>query len=181
MKLVADAATGKVLGGQALGKGEVAKRIDVLVTTISMSGTVDDVANLDLAYSPPFNGAMDVVHNAANVIRNKRSGQARSISPVEVNERIMAGDEFILLDVRSQQEWDDAHIEACQCRLLPLNTLRAEVSSLPKDAHIVTLCRTSIRAYQAQRMLVGEGFTDVCFMDGSITAWPYAVVCSTKK
>ncbi|MBN2404047.1 MAG: rhodanese-like domain-containing protein, partial [Coriobacteriia bacterium] len=118
---------------------------------------------------------------AANVIRNKRSGRARSISPLEVKESIFAGDEFILLDVRSQQEWDDAHIEASQCLLLPLNELRAKVSSLPKDARIVTLCRTSIRAYQAQRMLEGEGFKDVCFMDGSITAWPYAVVCSAKK
>ncbi len=180
IKLVADMATGRILGAQALGKGEVAKRIDVLVTTISLNGTVDDIANLDLAYSPPFNGAMDVLHNAANVIRNKIAGQARSISPAEVNERIAAGDEFILLDVRSQQEWSDAHIEASQCRLLPLNELRQKVSTLPRDARIVTLCRTSIRAYQAQRILQGEGFSDVCFMDGSITAWPYAVVCSPK-
>ena len=180
IKLVADMATGKVLGAQAIGKGQVAKRIDVLVTTISLNGTVDDIANLDLAYSPPFNGAMDVLHNAANVIRNKMAGQARSISPAEVNERIAAGDEFILLDVRSQQEWNDAHIEASQCRLLPLNELRQKLSTLPSDARIVTLCRTSIRAYQAQRILEGEGFTDVCFMDGSITAWPYAVVCSPK-
>jgi len=181
VKLVADSATGRVLGGQITGKGEVARRADVLVTTISLNGTVDDMANLDLAYSPPFNGAMDVLHHAANTVRNKRAGQARSVSAAEVNQRISAGEDFILLDVRSQQEWNDAHIEACQCRLLPLNKLREEVSSLPKDARIVTLCRTSIRAYQAQCMLEGEGFTDVRFMDGSIMAWPYAVVCGPVK
>jgi rhodanese-related sulfurtransferase len=153
----------------------------VLVTTISLNGTVDDIANLDLAYSPPFNGAMDVLHHAANTVRNKRAGRARSVSAAEVHQRISAGEDLILLDVRSQQEWNDAHIEACQCRLLPLNKLREEVSSLPKDARIVTLCRTSIRAYQAQRMLEGEGFTDVRFMDGSIMAWPYAVVCGPGK
>ena len=179
-KLVVDRATRKVLGGQVVGKGEVAKRADVLVATISLGGTVDDVANLDLAYSPPFNGAMDVLHNAANVIRNKMTGQAKGISPLKINERICAGEEFILLDVRSNLEWEDAHIEAAQCRLLPLNELRAEVNTLPKDAHIVTMCRTSIRAYQAQRILDGEGFNNVCFMDGSITAWPYAIVCNTK-
>lgn len=181
IKLVADATSGRVLGGQALGKGQVARRVDVLVTTLSLGGTVDDVANLDLAYSPPFNGAMDVLHNAANVIRNKLTGQARSIGPTEVNERISTGEEFILLDVRSQQEWTDARIEASQCRLLPLNELRAQVGTLPRDARIVTMCRTSIRAYQAQRILQGEGFKDVCFMDGSITAWPYAVVCGPKS
>jgi NADPH-dependent 2,4-dienoyl-CoA reductase/sulfur reductase-like enzyme/rhodanese-related sulfurtransferase len=181
VKLVADAATGSVLGGQILGRGDVAKRTDVLVTALSLKGTVEDIANLDLAYSPPFNGAMDVLHNAANVVRNKLSGQAKSISPAEVNARIDAGDEFVLLDVRSQQEWSDAHIDAPQCKLLPLNNLRQEINSLPRDARIVTFCRTSIRAYQAQRILEGEGFQDVCFMDGSITAWPYALVCSTKQ
>ncbi len=180
IKLVADAVTGRVLGGQLLGKGEVAKRADVLVTTISFSGTVDDMANLDLAYSPPFNGAMDVLHNAANVVRNKRSGQACGTSPIEVNDLICAGDEFVLLDVRSKQEWDDAHIAASECKLLPLNDLRAEVSSLNRDAHIVTMCRTSIRAYQAQCILKGEGFKNVSFLDGSIMAWPYAVTCTPK-
>jgi rhodanese-related sulfurtransferase len=177
VKLVADSATGKVLGGQLVGPGDVAKRTDVLVTTISLGGTVEDVANLDLAYSPPFNGAMDVLHHAANTVRNKREGRARSISPAEVNARICAGEGFILLDVRSQKEWEESRIGADQCRLVPLNKLREEVRSLPRDARIVTICRTSIRAYQAQRMLEGEGFTDVCFMDGSIAAWPYEVVC----
>ncbi len=180
IKLVADAETERVLGGQMVGKGDVAKRTDVLVASISLNGTVGDVSNLDLAYSPPFNGAMDLLHNAANVIRNKIAGQARSISPLEVNDRICKGEDFVLLDVRSQQEWDDAHIDACQCQLIPLNKLREAVSTLPKDARIVTLCRTSVRAYQAQRMLEGEGFKDVCFMDGSIVAWPYAVTCSSK-
>ncbi len=180
VKLVVEKESRKVLGGQIVGKGEVAKRADVLVTTLSLGGTVDDVANYDLAYSPPFNGAMDVLHNAANVIRNKLSGQAKGISPVEVNRRIRDGEEFVLLDVRSQAEWDDAHIEADQCRLVPLNELKDRISSLPKDSQIVTFCRTSIRAYQAQCILRGEGFDDVCFMDGSVTAWPYALVCCKK-
>jgi NADPH-dependent 2,4-dienoyl-CoA reductase/sulfur reductase-like enzyme/rhodanese-related sulfurtransferase len=177
VKLTADRTTRKVIGGQAVGRGEVAKRIDVLVTLMSMGGTVDDLANLDLAYSPPFNGAMDVVHNAANVIRNKIAGTAKGMSPVELNERMQKGEAFILLDVRSHDEWEDAHIDASQCRLLPLNKLREELGSLPPDSLIVTMCRTSIRAYQAERILEGAGYTHVCFLDGSITAWPYAIAC----
>ena len=180
IKLAADRATGRILGGQAVGRGEVAKRIDVLVTLMSMCGTVEDLANLDLAYSPPYNGAMDVLHNAANVIRNKLAGTAKGVSPVEVNKLIRGDDEFVLLDVRSHSEWEDAHIEASQCRLLPLNRLREEVQSLPKDVAIITMCRTSIRAYQAQRILEGSGFSNVSFLDGSITAWPYAIACSNE-
>jgi len=181
VKLVVDSVTGRVLGGQVLGPGEVARRIDVLVSTISAGGTAEDIANLDLAYSPPFNGAMDVLHHAANTVRNKMTGQAKAISPAEVNELINNGEDFVLLDVRSQQEWDDAHIEAHQCCLLPLNTLRARLNSLSTDARVITVCRTSIRAYLAQRILEGEGFTNVCFMDGSIFAWPYAVACTPKR
>ncbi len=181
IKLISDRQTGSVLGGQILGKGDVDKRADVLVATISLRGTVSDIANLDLAYSPPFNGAMDMLHNAANVIRNKMAGQARSVSPMDVNERIRAGEEFVLLDVRSRKEWDNAHIDAPQTRLIPLNKLRSEAESLPRDTPIVTLCGTSIRAYQAQKLLEGEGFTNVRFMDGSIVGWPYDLVPEPKK
>ncbi len=71
VKLTANASDGTVLGAQLLGTGEVAKRVDVLVTAISAGRTIEDMANLDLAYSPPFNGAMDVLHDAANVLRGQ--------------------------------------------------------------------------------------------------------------
>ncbi|MFW6056941.1 MAG: FAD-dependent oxidoreductase [Chloroflexota bacterium] len=69
--LIADTARGRILGAQLVGTGEVAKRVDVLVTAISAERTVEDMANLDLAYAPPFNGAMDILHDAANVLRGK--------------------------------------------------------------------------------------------------------------
>ncbi len=71
VKLVADAATGRVLGAQLVGVGDVSKRTDVLATAISAERTVDDMANLDLAYAPPFSPAMDLLHDLANVIRGK--------------------------------------------------------------------------------------------------------------
>ncbi len=71
VKLVADSSTGRVLGAQLVGRGDVSKRLDVLVTAISADRTVDDVANLDLAYAPPFSQAMDVLHDLANVIRGR--------------------------------------------------------------------------------------------------------------
>jgi len=72
VKLVADLATGRVLGAQTVGKGDVSKRIDVLATAITTEMTVETMANLDLAYAPPFSQAMDVLHDLANVLRGKR-------------------------------------------------------------------------------------------------------------
>ncbi len=71
VKLVADSSTGRLLGAQLVGAGDVSKRLDVLVTAISAGWTVDDLANLDLAYAPPFSQAMDVLHDLANVVRGK--------------------------------------------------------------------------------------------------------------
>jgi NADPH-dependent 2,4-dienoyl-CoA reductase/sulfur reductase-like enzyme/rhodanese-related sulfurtransferase len=173
IKLIAKKNSGKLLGGQVIGPGEVAKRIDVLATALSFGATVDDMSNIDLAYAPPYNSAMDPLHNAANVIRNKRSGLAESLTPIEVEDKIKSGQKFILLDVRSESEWQNNRINAPQAKLMPLDKLRQNMDTLPKEMEIVTLCQSSIRAYQAQRILKGAGFSNVKFMDGSISIWPY--------
>lgn len=173
VKLITERTSGKILGGQVVGAGETAKRIDVLATTLAFGATVDELANLDLAYAPPYNSAIDPLHHAANVIRNKLSGYARSLSPMEVKSKIEKGENFILLDVRSRGEWKSAHIESPQVRLIPVEDLRDNLGTLPRDVEIVTMCQASVRAYQAQRILDGAGFKNVKFMDGSMTAWPY--------
>ena len=159
-----------------MGAGDTAKRIDVLATALTFGATVDDLANVDLAYAPPYNSAMDPLHHAANVIRNKLSGYARALSPMEVKQKLDAGDDFIFLDVRSPEEFNISRLEAQQTQLLPLGDLRKKIDSFPSDAEIVIFCQTSVRAYQAQRILDGAGFTDVSFMEGSISAWPYEVI-----
>jgi NADPH-dependent 2,4-dienoyl-CoA reductase/sulfur reductase-like enzyme/rhodanese-related sulfurtransferase len=176
VKLIAEKTSGRLLGGQAIGPGDAAKRIDVLATALTLGATVDNLANIDLGYAPPYNGAMDPLHNAANVIRNKHAGYARALTPQEVKNKIDKGEKFILLDVRSTAEWQAQHIDAPQVKLLPLPLLREKMGELDKNDEIVVLCRTSIRAYQAQRILEGAGFKNVCFMDGSLIAWPYETV-----
>jgi len=173
VKLVVDKTTNRLLGGQVVGPGEAAKRIDVLATALTFGATVDDLANVDLAYAPPYNSALDPLHNAANVIRNKQAGYARALTPMKVKDKLDGGDDFILLDVRSPAEWETERIAAENVRLLPLRELRKEFDSLPRDREIVAYCRTSVRAYQAQRILDGAGFKNVKFMDGSLRAWSY--------
>ena len=173
VKLVAERANGRLLGGQVVGPGDTAKRIDVLATALTFGATVDDLANTDLAYAPPYNSALDPLHNAANVIRNKQEGYARTLTPLEVAEKLKNDDDFVFLDVRSPAEWEAYRIEAPQSKLLPLRELRTRLNELPRDAEIVIVCHTSVRAYQAQRILDGAGFKNVKFIDGSIAAWPY--------
>jgi NADPH-dependent 2,4-dienoyl-CoA reductase/sulfur reductase-like enzyme/rhodanese-related sulfurtransferase len=181
VKLVAEKANGRLLGGQAVGPGDTAKRIDVLVTALTFGATVDDLANTDLAYAPPYNSALDPLHNAANIIRNKQEGYARTLTPQEVAAKIKKNEDFIFLDVRTPGEWEAFRIEAPQTRLLPLRELRTRLDELPRDAEIIIVCHTSVRAYQAQRILDGAGFTNVKFIDGSIAAWPYEISFQRPK
>jgi NADPH-dependent 2,4-dienoyl-CoA reductase/sulfur reductase-like enzyme/rhodanese-related sulfurtransferase len=176
IKVIADKATGRLLGGQAVGMGETTKRIDVLATALTFGAKAVDIAGLDLGYAPPYNNAMDPLHNAANVIRNKQDGMARSLTPTEVKKKLDSGEDFILLDVRSNAEWKAQRIEAKQAKLIPLPELRRRCGELSQDKEIVTFCRTSVRAYQAQRILDGAGFQNVKIMDGSLSAWPYDTV-----
>lgn len=180
VKLVAEKSTGKLLGGQVAGPGDTAKRIDVLATALTFGATVEDLANIDLAYAPPYNSALDPLHNAANVIRNKQSGFARTLTPAEVKNKLEKGDRFVLLDVRSPLEWTVQRIEAEQVRLIPLTELRRRLGELSRDEEIVIYCRTSVRAYQAQRILDGADFKNVTFMDGSLDAWPYDTTSPDK-
>jgi NADPH-dependent 2,4-dienoyl-CoA reductase/sulfur reductase-like enzyme/rhodanese-related sulfurtransferase len=175
VKLIADKTSGRLLGGQVVGLGETAKRIDVLATAITFGAKVDDLSNIDLGYAPPYNSALDPLHNAANVIRNKQSGYARSLTLREVKDKLDKNEKFVLLDVRSTPEWETKRIEAPQVKLLPLTELRERMDELDEKDEIVIYCETSIRAYQAQRILDGAGFKNVKFMDGSLAAWPYKI------
>lgn len=175
LKLIADAKSRKVLGAQILGPGDVAKRADVLTTAISMGATVDQVANLDLAYAPPYSEALDNVISAANVLRNILDGVAHKVTAAEVKARLDSAEDFLLLDVRSPQEYEAVRIEDPRIKLLPLGKLRGSLGDLPKDKPIITFCKVSLRGYEAQRILSGAGFTNVAFMEGGVSTWPYGL------
>lgn len=181
VKLIADARTRRIVGAQALGMGEAVKRIDVAATAITFGATLDQLANLDLGYAPPYSTAIDVAAHAANVGRNKLAGLARSISPLEVKRKMESGEDFILLDVRSPKEFETEHIGGSQVRLLPLGKLRERAGELPRDKEIITYCKVSLRGYEATKILEAAGFNDVKFMDGGVAAWPYETVTGNGK
>ena len=172
LKLVADAKTGRVLGVQATGPGDGAKRIDVAAAAVSGGMTLDDVANLDLSYAPPYAPAMDNLITAANVARNKRDGHMVGISSEAVHAKIQAGEDFVFLDVRSPQE--HAEIRLPKAILIPLGALRKRLGELPKDKEIVAFCKVSLRGYEAALILKAAGFTDVKVLDGGLAMWPFA-------
>jgi NADPH-dependent 2,4-dienoyl-CoA reductase/sulfur reductase-like enzyme/rhodanese-related sulfurtransferase len=173
IKMIADRKTRKILGLQAIGPGEVAKRIDVLATSLNFGATIDDLPEIDLGYAPPYSTAIDIVAHAANILRNKIEGTAQALTSMETKSLVDHGEDFIWLDVRSPEEIKRKRIDNPRVKTIPLGLLRRRLEELSKDKKVVTLCKAGLRAYEAQTILKGSGFKDVQFLDGGIEGWPY--------
>jgi len=173
LKLIADRKSRRLLGAQGIGMGVADKRIDVAATAITAGMTVDQVANLDLSYAPPYAPAMDNLITAANILRNKIDGNMYGISAIEVKAKMDNNDEFIFLDVRSPAELEQMRIDPCLH--IPLGKLRTNIDKLgsDKDVEIIAFCKISLRGYEAALILKHNGFTNVKVMDGGILMWPY--------
>jgi len=176
IKLVAEKKTHRLLGAQIVGPGDVAKRLDIVVTALSFGATIENLATLDLAYAPPFSSAMDAIITAAHVMENKLNGLAKSLSPLTVQDKMARDDDFILLDVRSMPEYEAIRIQDPKVRLSPLGKLRGDYKNLPRDKEIITFCKVSLRGYEAQRILEAQGFKNVKFIDGGIVSWPFEAI-----
>jgi len=174
LKLVVDGKTRRLLGAQATGPGDGSKRIDVAAMGITAGITVDQLANADLSYAPPYSPAMDNIITAANVARNKLDGQMVGVTPMEVKRMLDEGEDFLLLDVRSPGEYEQVRLP--DSTLIPLGALRGRLDEVPKDKPIITFCKISLRGYEAALILRANGFQDVRVMDGGIAMWPYETV-----
>jgi len=174
LKMVAEADTGRILGLQGVGTGEVSKRIAAAAMAIQGKLTVADLVNADLPYAPPFSLALDVLIATAHVLENKMLGRMKGVSPVEVKRRLDAGEDLFLLDVRGPDEYEQMRLGLGET-LIPLGALRRRLGELPqdKDKPIVTFCKISLRGYEAARVLEAEGWKNVCVMEGGLAAWPY--------
>ncbi len=172
LKLVAEKSTRKLLGVQAVGAGAGDKRIDVAAMTLTANMTVDQLANSDLCYAPPYSPAVDNILTAANVMRNKLDGVFTGVSASELKNALDAGEDIVLLDCRSPAEYKQVRLPGAT--LIPLGQLRDRVSDIPRDKPVVCFCKISLRGYEAALILKSNGFKDVRVLDGGLLMWPYA-------
>ena len=174
IKVVAEKGTRRILGVQAVGPGEVAKRIDTMAGALSVKPdmTAFDMANMDLAYAPPFSSAVDNLLVNGNVIGNELDGRAHSINFWDTVERFN-DDKSLFVDLRSDSEFSKHPFECDNYYRIPIEELRARCNELPKDKDILLFCHLSTRGYEAQLILEREGFKNVYFIQGGIHFWPF--------
>jgi len=145
----------KVLGAQCIGYSGVDKRIDVIATLIRLNGSVDDLAELELAYAPPYSSAKDPVNMAGFMAQNVLAGLSHMTTWQEVDE--LNPEDFVLLDVRSAEEFSNGHKEGAIN--IPIDSLRDRFHELNKEKPIVEYCKVGHKGYIADRFLSQNGFS----------------------
>ena len=154
IKLLYEKETRKVLGAQAVGLNGVDKFIDVIATTLKFKGTIDDLAELDLAYAPPYSSAKSPANMSGFIGQNIEDGliEQSYVKDLENFDR----EKQIILDVREELELIGGKFE--NSINIPLSQLRRRFSELPKDKEILTYCAVGLRGYIASRFLISKGY-----------------------
>ena len=158
---------GRVLGAHAVGPEGVDKRIDVLATAIRAGMTADDLAELELAYAPPYGSAKDPVNMAGFVAQNVLDGTVRLWYPWELEEVRASA---LVLDVRSPREHASGHVPGSLN--IPHTQVRQRIEEVREAAAgrpVRVHCQSGFRSYLAHRVLVSEGFDSANLSGGMLT------------
>ena len=156
-KLIYEVPTGRVLGAQAIGKGEVCKRIDVIATVIKFGGTIDDLKDLELCYAPPFGTAKDITNFAGYIATNLMNDDFRQVHFHQVRELVENG--AFIIDVREKDEYELSHLNTSVN--IPMSEIRERINEVPKDRPVYLHCRSGQRSYNVCLLLKHLGFTNV--------------------
>jgi NADPH-dependent 2,4-dienoyl-CoA reductase/sulfur reductase-like enzyme/rhodanese-related sulfurtransferase len=161
---------GKILGAQATGREGVDKRIDVIATAIRAGMTVHDLADLELAYAPPFSSAKDPVNLAGMAASNLLSGDFAVWPATDLPALPLPaeGDDVpVLLDVRTAREFTSGHLTGALH--IPHTELRDRIGEVPAGRPVLVYCASGFRSYLALRVLRQKGWDDVRSLSGGLT------------
>jgi len=170
LKMLYAPTDGRLLGLQAVGTGDICRRIDVFSTFLSRRAAVADLFEFEAGYAPPYAEALDPLHHLAAMAQAQRRG-LRFLSP---------GTDFSQDDRKLQivdiREVDEAQSVPCNLKgypgtgsiNIPLGELRARLDELDKDLPTVVVCRRGPRSYQGALILKAAWFDDVSVFAGGL-------------
>ena len=156
-KLIADKATGKLLGMQVLGSGAVDKMTDIAVVGISAGLKVGDFDTMDMAYAPPFSTAIHPFVQACYVLQNKMSGDFETFTPAEY----LAGKakDYRVIDVQPEAK-------IFGVTWVNLGKVNGEIEGIGKAEKLLLVCTRGKRGYFLQNRLKYYGYTNTKVLEG---------------
>jgi NADPH-dependent 2,4-dienoyl-CoA reductase/sulfur reductase-like enzyme/peroxiredoxin family protein/TusA-related sulfurtransferase/rhodanese-related sulfurtransferase len=161
--------SGAVLGAQAIGREGVDKRIDIMAVAIQQKMRIEELAQLELCYAPPYGSAKDPINMAGFIGSNIRAGRMAVITPQELEKRT----DKILLDVRTPTEYEMGHIEGALN--IPVDHLREKAAQIPgifqNEKSVIVYCQVGFRGYLASQILQQLGHKNILNLTGGYKAY----------
>ncbi len=175
LELIVERATRRVLGIQGFGSAgdALVGRVNAVAGLLPHGANLAELSNLELAYSPPFSTAMDIVNALANVAENELEGRNKGIGPDDFV-RIWGerdSERWFVLDCRetaNAQPYLERYPE--NWHNIPQGQLDKRMDEVPRDRTVVLICNTGGRAYEAQITLARHGIVDVLNVHGGMVA-----------
>ncbi|CAB4329710.1 unannotated protein [freshwater metagenome] len=164
LKLIFDPTTGEILGAQGVGLDGVDKRIDVVATAIRGGITAPELADLELAYAPPFGSAKDPVNMLGYIAENMMSGLLKTAQWNQTQQLREAG--YQLIDVRSPSEYSRGTIPGAIN--IPVDEIRDRTSEITASPILVN-CQVGQRGHTATMLLTELGFNATNLDGGYLT------------
>ena len=175
LKMIFDAKTGEILGAQGVGIEGVDKRIDVIATAIRGGITAPELADLELAYAPPFGSAKDPINMLGYIAENMMSGLLETAQWSQIDDFEDRG--FQLVDVRTSSEYAAGSIPGAMS--MPVDEIRNRVAELTNKDVLVN-CQVGQRGHTATMLLKELGFNAVN-LDGGYLTWSNSPAATTNK
>lgn len=171
---------GTILGAQAVGAEGADKRIDTISTAVRLGAKAMDLADLEMAYAPPYSSAKDPVNMTGYVAGNVLTGIMKLRSPRETK-ALMEEGKLQVLDIREDMEVSLWHLEGSLH--IPMGQLRSRIGELSdlreSGMEIGVLCGGGVRAWNCARVLSANGFKNVSVIEGGASF--YRIVMEAQK
>lgn len=165
LKLIFEPVTGEILGAQGVGIEGVDKRIDVIATAMRGGISAPELADLELAYAPPFGSAKDPVNMLGYIAENMISGLTQSSQWSQIDEFVARG--YKLIDVRTAAEFARGSIPGALN--ISVDEIRERQSEIDNHDLLVN-CQVGQRGHTASMLLKELGFNAVN-LDGGYLTW----------
>lgn len=175
LEMVVDKSNRRVLGVQGFGSSGDAMvgRINAVAAQLKSQPTIDDFSNMELAYSPPFAAAMDILNTLANLADNALRGINQGVGPDGFAElwTKREEDDCFFLDCREPMDAEEyMERNPGEWHNVPQGEIYDRLDEIPSDKPVVVVCNTGARSYEAQIMLNEKGYTNITNVHGGMAA-----------
>ncbi len=148
---------GKILGAQLMGKKGIDKRLNVIASIINHGGTINELADLTIAYFPEFSKAKDILNNLGTLAQDILTNDLKTLALEKI------GKDDVLLNVCMPSSIK--YFTKAKILHLPLAAIRSNISEIPRNKRIILACATGYTAYIAYCLLKQRGFNELYLLN----------------